>query len=79
MRKLEKVLGRLLGELGVEPATFYYVFTKIHKTITSTYRFVLFPGVPGGPGVPGPSRVRSQKVLRVVPEGSRRFEKVREG
>ena len=28
------------------------------------------------PGVLGPPRVLSQKVLRVVPEGSRRFEKV---
>jgi len=38
LRRLEKVLGRLLGDLGVEPAMFYYdllLFTTVLLRFTT--------------------------------------------
>ncbi len=60
----------------------YYFVAKILKQITSTYRFVSFPGgLRGSPGPWGPfseSARSSTGRFEKVREGSRRFEKVGE-
>ncbi len=57
--------------IRLRPSTTRVKTTKIGVNTTRhtvSYCFVLFPGVPGASlGGPGPSRVLSQKVQRVIP------------